>query len=58
MVLCDAEAAELVEASALLVLATQSVPGAALPPGMATVLGQLFDGLKASTAVTAAEKGN
>lgn len=58
VVLSDAEAAALVEASALLVLASQSVAGAALPPGMATVLGQLFDGLKVSTAVTAPRQDN
>lgn len=53
VVLSDAEAAALVEASALLVVASQGIPGAALPPGMATVLGQLFDGLKASAAIPA-----
>jgi hypothetical protein len=59
VVLSDAEAAALVEASALLVVASQSIPGAALPPGMATVLGQLFDGLKASAAIpAAADQGN
>ncbi len=59
VVLSDAEAAALVDASALLVVAAQSIPRAALPPGMATVLGQLFDGLKASAAIPAtAEQGN
>jgi hypothetical protein len=57
VVLSDTEAAALVEASALLVLASQSVAGAALPPRMATVLGQLFDGLKLSTAVSAPPQG-
>lgn len=57
VVLSDAEATALVEASALLVLASQSVAGAALPPSMATVLGQLFDGLKVSAAVTAPRQG-
>jgi hypothetical protein len=51
--LSDAEASALVDATALLVVASQSVPGAALPPRMATVLGELFEGLKVSTAVTA-----
>lgn len=54
VVLSDAEAAALVEASALIVLASQTFPQAALPPGMARVLGQLFDGLKATNAVAAA----
>ena len=53
VMLSDAEASALVDATALLVVASQSVPGAALPPGMATVLGELFEGLKVSTAVTA-----
>ena len=53
VMLSDAEAAALVDATALLVVASQSVPGAALPPRMATVLGELFEGLKVSTAVTA-----
>lgn len=44
--LSEAEAATLVEASALLVLASHSVDGAALPPAMARVLGQLFEGLR------------
>ena len=50
IVLSDAEAR--VEASALLVIASQSVAGAALPPRMATVLGPLFDGLKMPNAVS------
>jgi hypothetical protein len=59
VVLSDAEAAALVEASALLVIASKSIVGASLPPGMAKVLGQLFDGLKASTAApAAADHGN
>ena len=33
--------------------ASQSVAGAALPPRIAIVLGQLFDGLKMSTALSA-----
>lgn len=53
VVLSDAEATVLVEASALLVVASQSVAGAALPPSMAAVLGQLFDGLKVSAAQSA-----
>ena len=53
VVLSDAEASALVDATAILVVASQSVAGAALPPRMATVLGQLFDGLKVSTALPA-----
>jgi hypothetical protein len=58
VVLSDAEASELVEASALLVVASQSVSGAALPPKMATVLGQLFDGLKVPDAVSSPPQDN
>lgn len=58
VVLSDAEAAALVEASALLVLASQSIADAALPPRMATVLGQLFDGLNVPTAVSAPQQDN
>lgn len=58
VVLSDQEAAALVEASALLVLASQSFSGAALPPGMAVVLGQLFDGLKGASTVSASPQGN
>jgi hypothetical protein len=50
VVLSDAEAALLVEASALLVVTIQSIPGATLPRRMATVLGQLFDGLQVPNA--------
>lgn len=57
LVLSDAEASALVDASALLVVACQSVAGAELPPEMATVLRQLLDGLRASTAGCAAEHG-
>lgn len=58
VVLSDEEAAVLVEASALLVLASQSFSGAALPPGMAVVLGQLFDGLKGAPAVSSSPQGS
>lgn len=58
VVLSDAEAALLVEASALLMVASQSVAGAALPPTMATVLGQLFDGLKVTNAVSSPPQDN
>jgi hypothetical protein len=58
ILLSDAEAAALVEASALLVIASQSVAGAALPPRMATVLGQLFDGLKMPNAVSSPPQDN
>ena len=54
VVLSDAEASVLVDAAALLVIASHSVPDATLPPEMAAVLGQLFEGLKASSAVTGA----
>jgi hypothetical protein len=58
IVVSDAEAAALVEASALLVIASQSVAGAALPPRMETVLGQLFDGLKLPNAVSSPPQDN
>jgi len=46
--LSDAEAASLVEACALMVLAVQSDPRLCLPPQMAGVLCELFDGLRTS----------
>jgi hypothetical protein len=58
VVLSDAEAAVLVEASALLVVSSQSVAGAALPPRMATVLGQLFDGLQVPNSVSSPPQEN
>ena len=58
IVLSDAEAAALVEASALLVIASQSAAGAALPQRMATVLGQLFDGLRVPTGVSTSRLDN
>ena len=58
LLLSDAEAAALVEASALLVSASQSVAGAALPPRMATVLGQLVDGLKVPNADSSPPQDN
>ena len=42
------EASSLVDACALLVLASEAAPPEALPPDMATLLGQLFDGLKSA----------
>ncbi len=54
VVLSDAEASMLVDAAALLVIASHSVPDATLPPEMAAVLGQLFEGLKAPSAETGA----
>jgi hypothetical protein len=42
------EAARLVDACALLVLAAESVPGSPLAPEMATLLCELFDGLKST----------
>jgi DNA-binding MurR/RpiR family transcriptional regulator len=47
--LTASEASRLVDACALLVLASEASPQAALPPDMATLLGQLFDGLKSAT---------
>ncbi|MEX0588128.1 MAG: hypothetical protein WD136_02630 [Cyanobium sp.] len=44
--LTDAEASRLVDACALIALATGSVPDAVLPPELATVLGDLFEGLR------------
>ncbi len=44
--LTSPEAARLVDACALLVLAAESVPGSSLPPEMASLLSALFDGLK------------
>ena len=58
LLLSDEEAATLVEASALLMIASQSVSGAALPPRMATVLGQLFEGLKVTKAVSSPPQDN
>ena len=47
--LTASEASRLVDACALLVLASEDAPQAALPPDMATLLGKLFDGLKSAT---------
>ena len=47
--LTASEASRLVDACALLALASEAAPQAALPPEMATLLGQLFDGLKSAT---------
>ena len=46
--LTASEASRLVDACALLVLASEAAPQAAMPPDMATLLGQLFDGLKSA----------
>lgn len=46
VVLSDEEASLVVDACALLVIASQSAPSATLPADMAKVLGQLFAGLK------------
>ena len=56
--LSEAEAATLVDASALLVLASHSADGAALPPGMARLLAQLFEGLRQPAAVSLSEPGH
>ena len=47
--LTTSEASSLVDACALLVLASEAAPPEALPPDMKTLLGQLFDGLKSAT---------
>ncbi len=47
--LTASEASRLVDACALLALASEAAPQAVLPPEMATLLGQLFDGLKSAT---------
>ncbi len=47
VVLSDVEAASVVEVCALLTVASQSSPEAALPPRIASVLDQLFVGLHA-----------
>jgi hypothetical protein len=44
--LTDAEAAAVVEACALMVLAVESDPRISMPPQMGTVLGELFEGLR------------
>lgn len=49
----DAEAASLVEACALMVLAVQADPRVALPPGMARLLAELFEGLRQPVALDA-----
>ena len=46
--LTASEASRLVDACALLAMASEAAPQAALPPEMATLLGQLFDGLKSA----------
>ena len=56
IVLSEMEAAILVDASALLVLASHSADGAALPPAMARVLAQLFEGLRQPASVPSASK--
>jgi hypothetical protein len=52
VVLSDEEAASVVEACALLTIASQSTPQAALPQQMASVLSDLFVGLKAPLSST------
>ena len=44
------EASRLMDACAMVVLAADSVPAAEMPGAMATVLGDLFEGLRGSTA--------
>jgi len=58
LVLTDAEAVVLVGVSALLVVASQSVEGTPLPPRMATLLGQLFESLKAYCGIPASPEGD
>ena len=52
LILTDSEASTLMDACALIVLATDSCPEAALPPGMATLLSGVFSGLKTTNAPT------
>ena len=49
--LTASEASRLVDACVLLVLASEAAPQSALPPEMAALLGQLFDGLKSATEI-------
>jgi hypothetical protein len=58
VVLSDREASLVVDACALVVLASQSVPNATLPAEMATVLAQLFDGLRSPCAVQGDKEQN
>ncbi len=51
--LTEAEAASLVEACALMVLAVQADPRVSLPPGMARLLAELFEGLRQPLALDA-----
>lgn len=50
--LTSSEASRLVDACALLVLAAESAPQASLPPEMATLLCELFEGLKRAAETT------
>jgi hypothetical protein len=52
--LTEPEAACLVDACVLFALAAESVPGSSLPPEMATLLCELFDGLKSSAGAPSA----
>ena len=54
--LTASEASRLVDACALLVLAAESVPQSNLPPEMATLLCELFDGLKTAAATPSAPR--
>jgi hypothetical protein len=56
LALNEDEASVLVDACALLVLASQSEVEAKLPPEMASVLCQLFEGLKPAAAATGASE--
>jgi hypothetical protein len=49
--LTASEASRLVDACALLVLASETAPQSAMPPEMAPLLGQLFDGLKSAAEI-------
>jgi hypothetical protein len=55
--LTQAEASLLVDACALLVLASRPSAQAALPEEMAVLLGALFDGLRPEARVPAQEEG-
>ena len=49
--LTASEASRLVDACALLVITSETAPQSALPPEMAALLGQLFDGLKSAAEI-------
>jgi hypothetical protein len=58
IVLHEQEAARLMDACALVVLAAESDPRASLPPEMATVLCELFEGLRQAAEAPASQQPN